>query len=87
MAGSGGCAPLPRDRDHDRGIECEPRGLRLTVRTDWPEGCVVQVRAPHEDSRATVNGAAVECTVRDQHGARWIYVAVPAGSSEVVLSW
>lgn len=76
-----------RDASTIERVERDPEGLRISVRTDWPAGCVVQMLAPQGNLRATVNGEPVECTIREQHGARWAYVAVPGGSSEVAISW
>lgn len=76
-----------RDASEIERVEREANTLHLSVRTGWSAGCVLQVLAPQETLRVTVNGEPVEYTIREQHGARWAYMPVPGGSSKVVVSW
>jgi len=74
-----------RDASALERVERGPGLLRVTVRTDWPAGCVLQVLVRQENPAGTVNGEAVECVVREQHGALWAYLPVPSGEASAEL--
>jgi len=54
--------------------------------TDYPAGCIVEMLCPIGDPTVEVNGQAGESVVREQHGARWLYVAMPAGRARAAIS-
>lgn len=76
---------------HDRDVSAIERverqeGLtRLQVRADSPRGCIVHMLAPEGEPAVEANGEPARFVIREQHGARWLYVAVPAGRSTVTV--
>jgi len=59
----------------------------IRTRTDYPGGCIVQLHAPGDAALTVrVNGRPAVHTTRQQHGARWLYVAVPSGEATVRIS-
>ncbi|MGD9497295.1 MAG: hypothetical protein AB7Y46_13435 [Armatimonadota bacterium] len=70
-----------RDTSAIESVERDGETLVARVRSEWEHGCVLQMLAPAGDVTAAVNNRPAQCLVRDQHGARWLYVAVPAGES------
>jgi len=69
------------------------RQITVEARTDWPTGCVAQMLAPGDadasqgEVSVEVNGEAAEAVVREQHGARWLYLALPPGRSVASVRW
>ncbi len=75
-----------RDASAIESVERSDGEVRLSVRSGSPRGCVVQMLAPEDgDPAVEVNGQPAETVVREQHGARWLSVALPPGRSEAIV--
>jgi len=72
-----------RDASAIESVERAGDGIVAQVRCAWEHGCVLQMLAPEGEVVASVNGGTIKAPVREQHGARWLYVAVPCGESVV----
>jgi hypothetical protein len=66
--------------------EGAPGELAVTVNGDWPTGCVLQLWWEGDQAQATADGEPCQTVLRDEHGGRWLYVAVPTGSHRVEIS-
>ena len=72
-----------RDASAIESVERADREVVAQVRCEWDHGCVLQMLAPAGEVAVSVNSAPAESAVREQHGARWLYVPVPCGRSVV----
>jgi hypothetical protein len=59
-------------------------GLRVTCAGE--DGCIVQMLWEGEGPEVAVDGAAAAWAIREEHGGRWLYVAVPRGGGIVYIS-
>ena len=64
-------------------LEGDTAGLR--VRCDWEDGCLVQMLWPDGDPQVTVDGHPARYVMREEHGGRWLVVAVPAGAHTLAV--
>ncbi len=87
--GSEGMCRWWHERDKSA-IEAVERGdgeVTVRTRTDYAPGCVVQMLCPEGEPEVEVNGRPAKAVVREQHGARWLYVAMPTGEATAVVSF
>ncbi len=76
------------ERDRSTIDHVQRDGETLSIRVDAcsPRGCIVQMLAPDGELDVLVNGAPAKALIRDQAGTRWLFVAVPTGHSEILVS-
>ncbi|MEI6502627.1 MAG: hypothetical protein WCP21_16580, partial [Armatimonadota bacterium] len=55
------------------------------VECHWESGCVVRLAWEGAAPPVTADGLPCFTSVREEHGVRWLYVAVPTGVHEVVF--
>ncbi len=72
-----------RDASAVERVERSGDEVAARVRCEWEHGCVLQMLVPEGEIEASVNGDAAEALIRQQHGARWLFVAAPYGESVV----
>ncbi len=61
-------------------------GMTLRTRTDWPEGCIVQMLWRKDTPPSVlVNGQPAGYLVREEYGCRWLYIACPTADAEVYV--
>lgn len=58
----------------------------VEVNCPWRNGCVLQLICGEEPPEVKVDGAPAPALAREEHGARWLYVSVPAGEHGVRLT-
>ncbi len=73
-----------RDASAVEAVERDGKRLSVRTRTGYPTGCIIQLLwAEGEPQAVEVNGQAARYVIREQHNARWLYVASPMGEAEV----
>ena len=55
------------------------------VACDWADGCIVQMLCEGDEPQVQVDCEEAQWVVREEHGGRWLYVAVPAGVHEMQM--
>ncbi len=76
-----------RDASAIAAIECDEKQLTVHTQTDYPAGCIIQLLWPDgEPGSVEVNGESAQYVLREQHNARWLYVAMPTGKAEAVIA-
>ncbi|MEN6547831.1 MAG: hypothetical protein ABFE07_17485 [Armatimonadia bacterium] len=76
---------LARSEARVEEVEIAPEGTSFSVQCQWESGCVVQKMIGAEEPQVLVDGQSVKAVVREEHGARWLFVAVPQGAHDLEI--
>jgi len=76
-----------RDKSAIEAIERDERNTTIRTHTAYPAGCIVQMLCPQDEPETVqVNGRPAQFVIREQHGTRWLYVAMPTGQAEAAIA-
>lgn len=67
-------------------VEQADRAVSFTTDCHWSAGMIVQLLWTGDEPQVQVDGQPAKWAVRQEYGARWLYVAMPAGRHEVKVT-
>lgn len=66
-------------------VKRDETGLSLRASCCWHDGMILQMLWQGDEPQVQVDGEVATWRLREEHGGKWLYVAVPAGEHEVAV--